>query len=132
MARRIARHPAERPRHRKTVEEPSDLVRRRADLEEGYDAVVVDCLTLWVSNRLLRGDSDDTILDETDGLAKLIGRRATSFTVVSNEVNEGVHPETGIKLRFHDLLGIVNQKVATACDRIVLIITSVPLTIKSV
>ncbi len=81
MARRIARHQAERPRHWKTIEEPYDLVRRLADLEEGYDAVVVDCLTLWVSNRLLRGDSDDAILDETDGLAKLIGRRATSFTV---------------------------------------------------
>ena len=92
----------------------------------------MDCLTLWVSNRLLRGDSDDAILDETDGLAKLIGRRATSFTVVSNEVGEGVHPETGMGLRFRDLLGIVNQKVAAACDRVVLMVASVPLTIKSV
>ncbi len=132
MARRIARHQAERPRHWKTIEEPYDLVRRLADLEEGYDAVVVDCLTLWVSNRLLRGDSDDAILDETDGLAKLIGRRATSFTVVSNEVGEGVHPETGMGLRFRDLLGIVNQKVAAACDRVVLMVAGVPLTIKSV
>jgi len=132
MARRIARHQAERPRHWKTIEEPYDLVRRLADLEEGYDAVVVDCLTLWVSNRLLRGDSDDAILDETDGLAKLIGRRATSFTVVSNEVGEGVHPETAMGLRFRDLLGLVNQKVAAACDRVVLMVAGVPLTIKSI
>src|SRR2546422_319600 len=58
MARRIARHQAERPRHWKTIEEPYDLGRRLAELEEGYDALVVDCLTLWVSNRLLRGDAD--------------------------------------------------------------------------
>ena len=132
MARRIARHQAERPRHWKTIEEPCDLVQRLAALEDAYDAVVVDCLTLWVSNRLLRGDPDDAILDEADALAKVIGRRATSFTLVSNEVGEGVHPETGMGLRFRDLLGIVNQKVAAACDRVVLMVAGVPLTIKSV
>jgi len=132
MARRIARHQAERPRHWKTIEEPYDLGRRLAELEEGYDALVVDCLTLWVSNRLLRGDADDPILDEADALAKLIGRRATSFAVVSNEVGQGVHPETAMGLRFRDLLGIVNQKVAAACDRVVLMVAGVPLTLKSV
>ena len=93
---------------------------------------MVDCLTLWVSNRLLRGDPDDAILDEADALAKVIGRRATSFTLVSNEVGEGVHPETTMGLRFRDLLGIVNQKVAAACDRVVLMVAGVPLTLKSV
>jgi adenosylcobinamide kinase/adenosylcobinamide-phosphate guanylyltransferase len=132
MARRIARHRAERPRHWTTVEEPYELVRRLAGLEDAYDAVVVDCLTLWVSNRLLRGDTDDAVLDEAEALAKLIGRRATSLTVVSNEVGEGVHPETAMGLRFRDLLGIVNQKVAGACDRVVLMVAGVPLTIKSI
>lgn len=132
MARRIARHQAERPRHWTTVEEPYELVRRLTGLEDAYDAVVVDCLTLWVSNRLLRGDIDDAVLDEAEALAKLIGRRAMSFTVVSNEVGEGVHPETAMGLRFRDLLGFVNQKVAAACDRVVLMVAGVPLTIKSI
>ena len=132
MARRITRHQAERPRHWKTVEEPYALSARLAELEDAYDAVVVDCLTLWVANRLLRGDPDDAILDEADALATLIRRRATSFTVVSNEVGEGVHPETATGLRFRDLLGIVNQKVAAACDRVVLMVAGVPLTLKAV
>ena len=135
MARRIARHRAERPRHWKTVEEPYDLVQHLTGLEDAFDAVVVDCLTLWVSNCLLRGDTDDAILDEAEALAKLVGRlgrRATSFTVVSNEVGEGVHPETAMGLRFRDLLGFVNQRVAAACDRVVLMVAGVPLTIKAV
>src|SRR5207247_6349318 len=78
------------------------------------------------------GDTDDAILDEAEALAKLVGRRATSFTVVSNEVGEGVHPETAMGLRFRDLLGFVNQRVAAACDRVVLMVAGVPLTIKAV
>jgi adenosylcobinamide kinase/adenosylcobinamide-phosphate guanylyltransferase len=131
MARRIARHRAERPRHWATVEEPYDLVARLAQLEGVYDALVVDCLTLWASNRLLRGDADAAILDEADALAALIGRRPCTITLVSNEVGAGVHPETEIGMRFRDLLGFVNQKVAAACDRVVLLVAGVPLTIKS-
>ncbi len=131
MARRIARHQAERPRDWATVEEPHDLVARLARLEGAYDAVVVDCLTLWVSNRILRGDGDDTILDEAEALAKLIGRRACSLTLVSNEVGDGVHPETDVGIRFRDLLGFVNQKVAAACDRVVLMVAGLPVTLKS-
>ena len=131
MARRIARHQAERPRDWTTVEEPLALVARLTELEAKHDAIVVDCLTLWVSNRLLRGDEDDAILDEAEALGKLIERRRASVTLVSNEVGEGVHPETATGIRFRDLLGFVNQRVATACDRVVLMVAGQPLTIKS-
>jgi len=96
-----------------------------------FDAVVVDCLTLWVSNRLLRGDGEVALLEEAEALATLIGRRAFALTLVSNEVGEGVHPETDIGIRFRDLLGFVNQKVAAACDRVVLMIAGLPVTLKS-
>jgi adenosylcobinamide kinase/adenosylcobinamide-phosphate guanylyltransferase len=132
MAQRIARHQAERPRHWTTVEEAIDLVARLRDMEGRYDAIVVDCLTLWVSNLLLRGDSDDAVLGEADGLATLIGRGRVAFTLVSNEVGGGVHPGTALGLRFCDLLGFVNQRLAAACDRVVLMVAGVPLTIKSV
>lgn len=131
MARRIARHQAERPRHWTTVEEPFALVARLTELETQHDAIVVDCLTLWVSNRLLRGDGDDAILDEAEALGKLIERRRASVTLVSNEVGGGVHPETAMGIRFRDLLGFVNQRVAGACDRVVLMVAGQPLTIKS-
>jgi len=131
MAKRIARHRAERPSHWTTVEEPLDLVRRLRALEGTCDGIVVDCLTLWVSNRLLRGDGDDAILDEAAALADLIVNRRSSLTLVSNEVGEGVHPETASGLRFRDLLGSVNQRVAAACDTVVLMVAGVPLTVKT-
>jgi len=131
MARRIERHRAERPHHWRTVEEPLELVSRLGQLEGACDGVIVDCLTLWVSNRLLRGDLDDAILDEASALARLIGRRQSSFTIVSNEVGTGVHPDTAVGLRFRDLLGTVNQRLAAACDTVVLMVAGLPLTLKS-
>jgi len=57
--------------------------------------------------------------------------RTSSFTVVSNEVGAGVHPETATGMRFRDLLGGVNQRVAAACDTVVLMVAGVPLTVKT-
>jgi adenosylcobinamide kinase/adenosylcobinamide-phosphate guanylyltransferase len=132
MARRIARHRADRPPHWLTVEEPHDLVAAVSRLAgEGVDAVLVDCLTLWVSNRLLGGDNDTVILDEAERLAELIERGRPGVAIVSNEVGQGVHPETAVGLRFRDLLGLVNQRIAAACDQVTLMIAGLPVTVKS-
>ena len=131
MAKRIARHRAERPSRWSTLEEPIELVSRLRDLDEGCDGVIVDCLTLWVSNLLLRGERDDAILERADALAGLIRNRRSSITVVSNEVGEGVHPETAAGLRFRDALGRVNQQVAAACESVVLMVAGIPLTVKA-
>src|SRR5262249_56624967 len=111
-----------RPGEWATVEEPFDLVSACRRLLGQYDLVSVDCLTLWVSNLMLRGDRDDTILAEAEGLAKLMTEPALSFIVVSNEVGLGVHPLTEVGLRFGDLLGVVNQRVAVAADRVTLMV----------
>jgi adenosylcobinamide kinase / adenosylcobinamide-phosphate guanylyltransferase len=131
MVARIARHRAERPRHWRTVEAPLDLVDRVTRLAAEVDAALVDCLTLWVSNRLLRGDADQAVLEETDRLTALIDAHRLQLTLVSNEVGEGVHPPTAVGLRFRDLLGLVNQKVAAASDRVVLMVAGIPVTLKS-
>jgi adenosylcobinamide kinase / adenosylcobinamide-phosphate guanylyltransferase len=132
MAQRIARHRAERPRHWLTVEEPHELVAALDRLVgQAFDAILVDCLTLWVSNRLLRGDTDKVILDEGERLAGLIEDRRPAVVIVSNEVGQGVHPETAEGLRFRDLLGLVNQRVAAACDQVTLMIAGLPVTVKS-
>ena len=131
MAARIARHRAERPAAWATFEEPLDLVARLKQLSTAADAVVVDCLTVWVSNQLLRGDSEDAILAEADALAALAARPPFELTVVSNEVGEGVHPPTERGLRFRDVLGLVNQRVAGAAHRVVLMVAGLPVTIKS-
>ena len=130
MKARIARHQAERPREWVTVEEPFDLVAACRRLVGQRDLLVVDCLTLWVSNLMLRGDRDEGIFAEADGLAKLMAERALSFIVVSNEVGSGVHPLTEVGLRFGELLGVVNQRVAAVADRVTLMIAGLPVTIK--
>jgi adenosylcobinamide kinase / adenosylcobinamide-phosphate guanylyltransferase len=130
MAARIARHRAERPRHWRTVEEPYDLVPRLRACVTEAEVVVVDCLTLWVSNLMLRGDADDWIVKQADELAALLELRAADVTLVSNEVGEGVHPPTADGRRFRDLLGTVNQRVAAAAQRVVLMVAGVPLDVK--
>jgi len=131
MAQRIRRHREERPSHWQTVEEPYDLIGALTRLDGRADAVLVDCVTFWVANRLLRGDADEVILDQGAALAKFIGGSSCDLTFVSNEVGEGVHPETADGLRFRDLLGLVNQRLAAACDGVTLMVAGLPLTIKA-
>ena len=130
MAARIARHRADRPASWTTIEEPFEVAARLRALP-AIDAVIIDCLTLWVSNRMLRGDADDAIIAAADELVQLLPRCSFDVTLVSNEVGEGVHPPTPAGLRFRDLLGIVNQRMAGACDRVVLMVAGLPLTLKT-
>jgi adenosylcobinamide kinase/adenosylcobinamide-phosphate guanylyltransferase len=130
MAARIARHRAERPRHWLTVEEPLALVPRLAALAPEADTVLVDCVTVWVANLLLRGDGDAAILAAGDDLAALAGRGLFDLTLVSNEVGEGVVPATADGVRFRDLLGVVNQRLAAVCTHVTLMVAGLPLAIK--
>ena len=130
MVERIDRHRRERPCHWATVEEPYDLVPRvRAACASG-DPVVVDCLGVWVSNLMLRGDTDDEVLKQADELAAILALRLSDATVVSNEVGLGVHPVSEAGRHFRDLLGRVNQHLAAAVDRVVLLVAGQPLTVK--
>ena len=131
MAERIARHRAERPRHWLTIEEPFAVPSRLTALVREADAVVVDCVTVWVANLLLRGDTDAQIFAAGDALAALVGRALFELTLVSNEVGEGVVPASADGVRFRDLLGSVNQRLAAVCDRVTLMVAGLPLTIKA-
>ena len=130
MARRIARHQADRPTGWCTVEEPYEIAEACRRLTDRVDLIVLDCLTLWVSNLLLRGHLPDDVLAATDALAKLVSERRVSIIIVSNEVGSGVHPPTEIGVRFQDTLGGVNQRLAAAADRVTLMVAGVPLLIK--
>lgn len=130
LARRIARHRAERPHRWRTVEEPHDLVRVLRAEASRTDAVLVDCVTMWVANRQLRGDGDAAILGEADALAAVIREGLYDLVLVSNEVGEGVHPPTAAGMQFRDTLGLVNQRIAAASDRVVLMVAGLPLAIK--
>jgi adenosylcobinamide kinase/adenosylcobinamide-phosphate guanylyltransferase len=126
MAARIARHQAERPRSWATIEAPRDLVPRLTDALADADTVVVDCLTLWVSNLMLGGDNDEAIFEQADALAALVAAPAADLRIISNETGLGVHPPTTDGLRFRDTLGVVNQRVAAAAHRVVLMVAGLP------
>ena len=131
LAARIACHRAERPAAWTTVEEPRDLVKACAETARVANLLVVDCLTLWIANRMLGGDGDAAILAGADDLARFMGARRAALILVSNEVGEGVHPPTSDGLRYRDLLGQVNQRVAAAADEVTLMVAGIPLAIKS-
>lgn len=112
MAARIERHRAERPAW-PTIEEPHDLAGAlRAAPADAL--VIVDCLTLWVSNLMWRGDRDAAIEAAAGEAARLAGERDT--VTVSNEVGLGVHPGNELGRRYRDLLGRVNRTWAAAVE----------------
>jgi adenosyl cobinamide kinase/adenosyl cobinamide phosphate guanylyltransferase len=120
MARRIDRHRAERPADWRTIEEEIDL---GAALDRAGDAlVIVDCLTLWTSNLLLGGLTDDEVTARADDEARRAESRATPTVVISNEVGLGVHPETELGLRYRDVLGRVNQAWAAVATTSLLLV----------
>jgi adenosyl cobinamide kinase/adenosyl cobinamide phosphate guanylyltransferase len=121
MAERIERHRAERPAAWTTIEEPLDLdgAIARADPE---GIVVIDCLTLWVSNLLGAGLADGRIEEMAAAAAGRAAARTGGTVAVSNEVGMGVVPANAMARRYADLLGRVNATWAAAADRPYLVV----------
>jgi len=118
MRRRISRHRAERPVGWTTIEEPLDLCAAVAAAPPAA-CLVIDCLTLWVSNLVLAGVSDGDVLRRAARVAEAAAARAS--VVVSNEVGMGIVPERELGRRYRDLLGSVNVVFAEAAERLLLV-----------
>jgi adenosyl cobinamide kinase/adenosyl cobinamide phosphate guanylyltransferase len=121
MAARIERHRAERPTAWTTIEEPVDLERALSDVPSG-SAVLLDCLTLWVSNLLEQELTDEQIEARARSAAKTAAQRHGSVVAVTNEVGSGVIPSTAIGRRYTDVLGRVNAIWAEAAQRTALVV----------
>jgi adenosylcobinamide kinase/adenosylcobinamide-phosphate guanylyltransferase len=127
MADRIARHRARRGPAWSLIEEPLDLPGAIVRAARSDTAVLVDCLTLWVSNligchRIVAAEADRLL----DAVARTVGR----VVIVSNEVGSGIIPPNALARQFADDLGTVNQRVAAAVDEVVLLAAGLPLVLK--
>jgi adenosylcobinamide kinase / adenosylcobinamide-phosphate guanylyltransferase len=128
MAERIRRHRAGRPGHWRTVEAPREVEAALAGAPA--DAfVVLDCLTLWVSNLIERGLDDGEVDELARSAAATAAARAGPTVAVSNEVGAGIVPADGLSRRYRDLLGQVNAAWAAAADQALLLVAgrAVPL-----
>jgi adenosylcobinamide kinase/adenosylcobinamide-phosphate guanylyltransferase len=128
MKERIQKHKGQRGDDWETFEEPKDIGRVLKEVEEGYSAVVIDCLTLWLSNLLLSVKAPDTEIELF--LSRLREGRHSPFFIVSNEVGMGIVPDNALSRRFRDLAGRLNQEVAAIADEVYLVTAGIPLRIK--
>jgi adenosylcobinamide kinase / adenosylcobinamide-phosphate guanylyltransferase len=117
MARRIEAHRSERGADFATVEEPVHLMDTLSQIES-CDVVVVDCLTLWLSNVMLREESPLAASRKADELASAAGRFPFHLVLVTNEVGMGIVPETELGRMFRDVAGRAHQRLAQVADEI--------------
>lgn len=121
MAKRIARHRADRPDGWQTVEEPLAVVDAVRAVDPGR-TVLVDCVTLWLANGLAAGWDDGAVRSEAARLAEALSVRPGCSIVVSNEVGWGIVPVEAGTRRFRDLHGRVNRELAEDADDAVLVV----------
>jgi len=130
MRSRIARHRAQRPRAWRTIESPDDPARAITRLTGAVDGLLMDCLTMYVSMLLVRGETDRAIERRVRELCEAIRRARCPVILVTNEVGMGVVPATALGRRFRDLAGLANQIAAGVADEVYLLVAGLPLRIK--
>ncbi len=125
MQARIARHRADRPPGWQTDEVPIALPAALA--AAGDRPVLVDCLTLWVTNLLL---ADHDIDQATDALLAALRARRGPSVLVANETGLGIVPDNALARRFRDAAGVLNQRVAAQADRVLFMVAGLAMTVK--
>jgi adenosylcobinamide kinase/adenosylcobinamide-phosphate guanylyltransferase len=125
MAERIAVHRARRGNAWQTVEAPCELADALASARDRL--VLLDCLTLWLSNRML---AEADLEAEICQLEQALRQRAAATAIVANDVGSGIVPDNALARRFRDLQGSLNQRIAAIADRVVLMVAGLPLDVK--
>lgn len=127
MTDRIAHHQADRGPQWRTVEAPLALPEAILEHSATDTVLLVDCLTLWVSNLLL---TDADIRAATSALIDALAAARGPAILVSNEVGWGIVPDNALARRFRDEAGIVNQRIAAAVDEVQLVVAGLPWALK--
>ena len=130
MRRRIASHRRERPSSWVTFEEPLDVRAALKKAGSGFDIVLIDCLTLLVSNLLLKGVRGPAIEKKTVDIMEALKSTRSRSIIVSNEVGFGIVPENKLARDFRDIGGRVNQIVAAEADEVYFLVSGIAMKIK--
>lgn len=130
MKARIRNHRLARGPGWKVIEEPLKLAQALESALLESEAVVVDCITLWLTNLLLAGKKENDILQELEKICRLVARPPCLVVMVSNEVGMGIVPAHKLTRRFRDLQGQANQMLASRCREVILMQAGIPLWLK--
>jgi len=127
MAQRIAAHRDRRGAGWTTIDCPLDLPAALGRDAFAQQPVLVDCLTLWVTNLML---AEQDVARACAALADALAARRSTTVLVSNEVGLGIVPDNALARRFRDAAGFVNQRIAQAADRVVFVVAGLPMQVK--
>jgi len=134
MHERVARHQARRPAEWRTIEEPHDPARVIKEFDDTQHIFLLDCLTLLVSNLMLREDAEsgeEDILEKISELAKVSYESSAQIIIVSNEVGWGIVPGDPLSRSYRDIIGRANQKIASYADEVYITIAGIPVELKA-
>ena len=131
MARRIAEHRRERPVAWKTTEEPLDLISAIERIEEPCGGLIIDCLTMWVSNLCyMERCTSQQVIERAKTVSDLLGRLDKQIVVVSNELGMGIIPATEDSREYRSLAGEVNQIFARSSSEAYLVVSGIGIKLK--
>ena len=130
MKQRVARHQKERSQNWVTIEAPLGLPEAILQNSRRADVILVDCLTLWVSNLLMESGDEKKIADTISRLIDALEKATGPIVLVSNEVGTGIVPENQLARQFRDITGWVNQAVAKCANKVVWMVAGIPVTVK--
>ncbi len=125
MAARIKSHRERRGAQWRTIEAPRELAKALSACGDG--PVLVDCLTLWLSNLML---AEANVEEETAQLEETLAATKGPLVLVANEVGSGIVPSYPLGRRFRDMQGILNQRMAARAERVILMVAGLPLALK--
>jgi adenosylcobinamide kinase/adenosylcobinamide-phosphate guanylyltransferase len=135
MNERVRRHQDRRGNEWHTIEEPIHLSQALARCDGQYRSILVDCVTLWLSNLLFKyeesgDDCEERIQEDVQRLKSTLHSMVTPVVLVSNEVGQGIVPDNHLARLFRDIAGTANQVLAAAADEVHVVISGIPLKLK--
>jgi adenosylcobinamide kinase/adenosylcobinamide-phosphate guanylyltransferase len=130
MRQRAAKHQKERSQSWATVEVPLDLPKAILENSQKENVILVDCLTLWLSNLMMETDDEKKLEKMIARLTAALEKAPGTIVLVSNEIGTGIVPENKLARQYRDIMGLVNQAGAKTAGKVIWMVAGIPVTIR--